>query len=412
MNNHWTRRKLLQAAAGACGAIPLPALASAMDNKKSPAPLPQARPEDLGIDPLRLQVAYDLMKKWTNGPEAPIPGGAILVGRFGKTVAPRFFGRQGPEPDAEPLRPDAMFYMASVTKPVIFTCAMLLVERGLLNLSDKVVRYLPEFIGNDKESAQVLNFFTHTSGLADELPNNARLRRDHSPLSTFVKEALKSDLAFKPGTRLSYSSLATILVAEIVQRISGLTIREFVKKEIVTPLGLQSTGLGSQGFKHERIVRTTVPEYQSGGDFGWNSRYWQEFGSPAGGLFSTPEDYAAICATMLNNGRFGNLQLLSPASARRMTSNRLHDLPDLPEPVRRTQPWGLGWRLNHPGHADSWGDLLNNQVFGHTGSSGNLVWMDPETNGFCILFSNYLRSRAPWRLVHLSNAIASSFMPI
>ena len=199
-------------------------------------------------------------------------------------------------------------------------------------------------------------------------------------------------------------------MAEIVQRLSGLSIREFVRREIIEPLGLKSTGLGSQGFARERLVRATVPDYQAGSDCSWNSKYWQEFGSPAGGLFSTPEDFAVICALMLGGGKWGDVRLLSPATVRMMTSNRLNDLPDLPEPVRRTQPWGLGWRLNHLGMPDSWGDLLGRHVFGHTGSAGNVVWMDPQTQGFCILFTNYLRARAPWRLVHLSNAVAAAFV--
>jgi CubicO group peptidase (beta-lactamase class C family) len=350
------------------------------------------------------------MEKWTTGPKAPVPGGAILVGRSGKTVAPRYFGRQGPEADAEPLRRDAMFYMASVTKPVVYLGAMLLVERGQLNLSDRVTRYVPEFTGQGKETAQVLHLFTHTSGLPDELPNNAELRRQHAPLQKFIAGAMQAELLFKPGTRFSYSSAATVLVAEIVQRLSGLSIREYVRREIIAPLGLKSTGLGSQGFARERLVRATVPEYQAGTEFSWNSKYWQEFGSPAGGLFSTPEDFAVICALMLGGGKWGDLRLLSPATVRMMTSNRLHDLPDLPEPVRRTQPWGLGWRLNHLGMPDSWGDLLGRHVFGHTGSVGNVVWMDPQTQGFCIVFTNYLRARAPWRLVHLSNAVAAAFV--
>ena len=371
--------------------------------------LPLANENDLGIDPKRLAKAYDLLEQWTAGPNAPVPGGAILVGRFGKAMAPRFFGRQGPEPDAEPIRKDAMFYMASVTKPVIYSCGMLLVERGLLNLSDPVSRYLPEYTGPNKAEARVLHLFTHTSGLADELPDNAELRKAHAPLSVFVEKALKSPAAFAPGTNQSYSSLATILTAEIVRRISGISIQEFVRKEIASPLGLASTGLGSQGFDSARIVRCTLPDYQQGTDFGWNSRYWQEFGSPTGGLFSTPTEYAVICAMMLNCGSHGGVRILSPASARMMTTNRLDDMPDMPEPIRRTKPWGLGWRLNHLGLADSWGDLLDRQVFGHTGSSGNVVWMNPATQGFCIIFSNYLRSRAPWRLVHLSNIIASAF---
>jgi CubicO group peptidase (beta-lactamase class C family) len=406
-----TRRELLRTAVVAAGSVL--ACGKPVGSAETPggkAGLPQVQPEDIQIDPRRLQVAYDLLEKWTTGPNAPVPGAAILVGRFGKTVAPRLFGRQGPEADTGPIRRDAMFYMASVTTPVIYLGAMLLVERGRLNLSDRVTRYVPEFTGQGKEAVQVLHLFTHTSGLPDELPNNAELRRQHAPLKKFIEGSIKADLLFKPGTRFSYSSSGTILVAEIVQRLSGLSIREFVRREILTPLGLKSTGLGSQGFARERLVHTTVPDYQIGMEGNWNSRYWQEFGSPAGGLFSTPEDYAVLCALMLGGGRWGDVRLLSPAAVRMMTTNRLNDLPDLPERVRRTQPWGLGWRLNHLGMPDSWGDLLGRQVFGHTGSAGNLVWMDPQRQGFCILFTNYLRARAPWRLVHLSNAVAAAFV--
>jgi serine-type D-Ala-D-Ala carboxypeptidase len=371
--------------------------------------LPQVKPEDIGLDPKQLRVAYDLLEKWTTGKDAPVPGGAIIVGRRGKTVAPRFFGRQGPEPDAGPIRQDAMFYLASVTKPVIYIAGMLLVERGLLNLSDKVTRHVPEFTGGGKEDVRVLHLFTHTSGLPDEPPNNAELRKKREPLKKFIEDAIKAELLFKPGTNFSYSSSGTIVTAEIVQRLSGKSIREFVQKEILDPLGLKSTGLGAQGFAAERLVRTTVPDYQTDKEADWNSAYWREFGSPAGGMFSAPEDYAVICALMLAGGKWNGVRVLSPAAVGAMTTNRLDDLPDLPEATRRTQPWGLGWRLNHPGTPDSWGDLLDRRVFGHTGSAGNVVWMDPHTQGFCIIFTNYLRARAPWRLVHLSNAIAAAF---
>src|SRR5262249_34357821 len=190
------------------------------------------------------------------------------------------------------------------------------VERGQLNLSDRVSHYLPEFTGQGKETAQVLHLFTHTSGLPDELPNNATLRRQHAPLKKFIEGSMQADLLFKPGTRFSYSSSATLLVAEIVQRLSGFSIRDFVHREIVKPLGLQSTGLGSQGFSRARLVRATVPDYQAGTAFSWNSRYWQEFGSPAGGLFSSPEDFAVLCALMLGGGEWGGVPLLSPGAGR------------------------------------------------------------------------------------------------
>ena len=73
-----------------------------------------------------------------------------------------------------------------------------------------MTRYVPEFTGRDKEAVQVLHLFTHTSGLPDELPNNAELRRQHAPLKKFVEGSIQAELLFKPGTRLSYSSSATI----------------------------------------------------------------------------------------------------------------------------------------------------------------------------------------------------------
>ncbi|MBN9117795.1 MAG: serine hydrolase, partial [Planctomycetes bacterium] len=100
------------------------------------AHLPVARPEDIGIDAKQLRRAYDLLDAWTAGKDAPVPGGAIIVGRHGKVLSPHFSGRQGPEPDAPPVRKDGMFLMASITKPVVYTAAMMLVERGLLNLTD------------------------------------------------------------------------------------------------------------------------------------------------------------------------------------------------------------------------------------------------------------------------------------
>src|SRR5262245_9490452 len=152
--------------------------------------LPQVEPAALRIDARVLGVADDPLERWTSGQNAPVPGGAIRGGRAGKRLAPRYFGRQGPEADAEPIRRDAMFYMASVTKPVICTAAMLLVERGQLNLSDPVQRYIPEFAGRGKEAAQVLHLFTHTSGLPDELPNNTELRSQLAPLSRFIEGSI------------------------------------------------------------------------------------------------------------------------------------------------------------------------------------------------------------------------------
>jgi CubicO group peptidase (beta-lactamase class C family) len=371
--------------------------------------LPQTTADTLGLDATKLQAAYDLLDGWTR--ERSVPGGAILVGRHGKTVAPHFSGRQGPEADAEAIRSDGMFLLASISKPITYMGAMILVERGLLGLTDLVTHYIPEFAAHHKDETRVHHLFTHTSGLPDMLENNEELRRKHAPLSEFIRGAIRDTVPlFRAGTDLSYQSMGTLVVAELVQRISGLTISAFLKKEIFEPLGLQSTGLGSAGLDRQRIVRVETPEYQADSDFGWNSRYWQELGAPWGGMFSSPSDFAVLCQLLLNGGEYEGVRVLSPGAVQMMTTNRLHDYPELPEPIRRTQPWGLGWRMNHTGDSDSWGDCLDRQVFGHTGATGTTVWMDRDRDGFCLLLTTAIRSKAPWRLVRLSNAVAAAFV--
>ena len=199
-------------------------------------------------------------------------------------------------------------------------------------------------------------------------------------------------------------------MAEIVQRISGMSIHDYLKKEIFDPLGLKSIGLGSHGFDRKRLVRVETPDYQIGSDFGWNGSYWQELGVPWGGMFSSIEDFAVLCQLMLNGGSYCEVRLLAPRTVRMMTSNRLDDNSELPEPIRRTKPWGLGWRMNQPGTTGSWSDLLDRNVYGHTGATGTMAWIDPRNEGFCLLFTTALRSKAPWRLVQLSNAVAAAFI--
>jgi CubicO group peptidase (beta-lactamase class C family) len=377
-----------------------------------------ARPEEIGIDPARLQVAYDLLEAWTRpgpGGRAAVPGAALVVGSRGRMTEPRFFGRQGPEPDAPAIRRDGLFLMASITKPVTYLGAMILVERGLLNLGDPVTRYIPEFAAHHKEDVRVHHLFTHTSGLPDMLENNLELRQSHAPLKKFIEGAIRdTKLAFAPGTNLSYQSMGTLVVAEIVQRITGISIHEFLHREIFQPLGLRSIALGARDFPTQRLVRVEVPDHLPGEDYGWNSPYWQQLGAPWGGMFSSPADFAVICQVMLNGGAIAQdgalVRILSPASVRMMTTNRLDDYPLLPEGIRRTQPWGLGWRLNHPGQPDTWSDLLDRHVFGHTGATGTVCWMDPQRDRFAVILTTAVRAKAPWRLVHLSNAMAASFV--
>lgn len=372
--------------------------------------LKYAKPKEIGIDADRLETAYRLLRKWTTGPEAPIPGGAILVGRHGRVVPPRFFGRQGPEPGAEEIRQDGLFLLASISKPITYLAGMLRVEQGQLNLSDPVARYIPEFAAQHKEDTLVEHLFTHTSGMPDMLGDNAELRRKHAGLKTFITGAIEATPLFEPGTDRKYQSMGTLVAAELVQRLAGRPIRDVLRRELFEPLGLVDIALGSRGLDRRRLVRVEVPEYQVGSDFGWNSRYWQEFGAPWGGAFASPEDLAVICQLMLGDGEVRGTRLLAPATVRSMTENRLATMPGIDPQLAASRPWGLGWKLNHRGTSASWGDALGPDVFGHTGATGTMCWMDRKRDAFCILLTSAIRSRAPWRLVHLSNAISAAIL--
>jgi CubicO group peptidase (beta-lactamase class C family) len=300
--------------------------------------------------------------------------------------------------------------MASITKPVTYLAGLILVERGLLNLGDLVTRHLPDFAAHHKEATRVIHLFTHTSGLPDMLPNNLELRRQHAPLERFIEGAIRDTIPlFPPGTGFSYQSMGTLVVAELVQRLSGTSIHEFLRREVFEPLGMKSTALGSRGLETDRIVRLRTADEQEP-EWGWNSRYWQELGAPWGGMFSTPDDMAILCDLMLRRGEREGVRLLTPSTVQLMTTNRLDDLPDVPEPLRRTKAWGLGWQMNHPFADDSLCDLLSREAYGHLGATGTLMWIAPNLDGFLVLCTSAARDLAPWRLVAVSNAIAVAFV--
>src|SRR5436305_14662241 len=140
-------------------------------------PLPTATPESVGFNSARLGQAHTLLQRWVES--GRLPAAALCVARNGRIVAPRFFGRQRPEAGAPALREDALFLIASITKPVTATAVMLLVERGELSLNDRVAEFVPDFARNGKQDIRILHLLTHTSGLPDMVPENLRLRREH-----------------------------------------------------------------------------------------------------------------------------------------------------------------------------------------------------------------------------------------
>jgi CubicO group peptidase (beta-lactamase class C family) len=370
--------------------------------------LPTAEPRAIGIDPARLRRAHALLRHWVETDR--IPAAALCIGRRGRMLEPLLVGRQRPDPRGAVLRPDALFLVASITKPVTVTAAMILVERGQLALSDRVADFLPRFSGRGKRDVLIRHLMTHTSGLPDMLPSNGRLRAAHRPLCAFIEETCRAPLQFTPGTRVSYQSMGTALLAEVVHQVSGTALRDFLRTEIFGPLGMRDTSLGWEAARRERIAAVRLPAEQEQTDWHWNSPYWLGFGAPWGGLITSPGDFARFCQVMLNRGALGDVRIVSPATVRIMTSNQLALMPQVPEEERRCRPWGLGWRLNWPGESATFGDLLGPRTYGHWGATGTLCWIDPDTEAFFLLFTTQPLEQDGRLYARLSNAIVAAFL--
>ena len=139
-----------------------------------------------------------------------ITAAAILVARSNTIVLSKGFGRLRPDGDSPDVKPDSIFLLASITKPVTACALMLLVDRGQVSLDDPVSKYLPDFQGGERHKIRVRHLLSHTSGLPDMLPDNDALRARHAPLTEFVSQACRCEPS--PGIRDDLTARATDVV--------------------------------------------------------------------------------------------------------------------------------------------------------------------------------------------------------
>lgn len=369
-------------------------------------------PSEAGFHPTRWERVLSLSREAVT---TEITGLAFQVAHRGRTPGHCVFGRQSPEVGAPALRNDAIFLTASLTKPIVAMAVLLLVERGELTLNHPVAEFFPGCPSAWKPMT-IRHLLTHTSGLPDMLPDNQAMRMSQSPLSAFREGTLAAALDFPPGRGVQYQSMGFVLLSEIVERIAGCPLREFLKTEIFDPCGMLDTMLGipDAWFGREtqlldRIVRVDVPAEQQGGDgWNWNSRYWRQFGAPWGGLFSTPTDLLRFCQVMQNDGRSDTGTVFSPPMVAAATYNQLSAFPDVPESDRRCRGWGYGWRMQWPAHPAAFCDLLTPLAYGHWGATGTLFWIDPEFELAAVLLTPQPLDQSGRVLTRLSNAIVAA----
>ena len=288
-----------------------------------------------------------------------LPGATLLVMRHGTVLEHRAFGVRATEP-ARPFQIDTICWIASLTKPVTATAAMILVERGRLNLEEEVASYLPQFAGlatkdGRRHAVTVRQLLSHTSGIPVSVPLRERAFFNPTWLERGLPEVIEAiaarPLEFVPGTQVNYSNAAPYVVGRIVEVCSGRSFGEFVEAEILRPLGMRDTGFA---VTETKIDRTAVVYRREKGVVTEFCRYdpaWRvRMTMPDGGLFSTPRDIALLAHSFLQ----ARSPVLGGATVEAMLG-------------RQSEGYGLGWILDR-----------ENQ-FSHWGSSGTLVWADRKT---------------------------------
>jgi uncharacterized protein YbbC (DUF1343 family)/CubicO group peptidase (beta-lactamase class C family) len=307
-----------------------------------------------------------------------IPGAVVVVGQQGRIVYRGTFGSMALMPVRTAMRGDAIFDLASLTKVIATTTAIMqLAEAGRLLLDKPVAEYWPEFASAGKNGITVRQLLTHTSGLRPDLDPNARWSGPAEALALIAADHPIQP----PGTRFIYSDLNFITLGELVHRITSEPLDVYAMRHIFAPLRMEDTGFHPALVERARIVPTDLQE----GRLRWGevqdpTAY--RMGGVAGhaGLFSTADDIARFAEMLLNGGSNGGRRILQRETVAEMTSAI-----ELPGGERR----GLGWDVSSS-YAAGVDIALGGHAYGHTGYTGTMLWIDPSSDTFLIVLSSRL----------------------
>ncbi len=312
--------------------------------------------------------------------EGKCPGGVLWVEHGGRSSVRDYhkaFGKRAVVPTDEMMTEDTLFDAASLTKVVACTPAvMLLVERGQLGLEDRVAKYLPEFTRGGKEEVTIRQLITHVSGLRPDIS----LKPDWTGYDEAIRLSCAEKLATKPGEKLVYSDTGPILLGEIVRRVSGKPLDQFLQVELYGPLGMKDTGFNPPKEKLARIAPTEVGNGVPVRGVVHDPRA-RRMGGVAGhaGLFVTASDLARYAKMLLNLGELDGVRIFKPETVKLMTS--------VQTPPNVTGRRGIGWDIDSS-YSGPRGELFPLGSYGHTGWTGTSIWIDPFSKTFVIFLSN------------------------
>jgi uncharacterized protein YbbC (DUF1343 family)/CubicO group peptidase (beta-lactamase class C family) len=330
--------------------------------------------------------------------DGQIPGAVLVVGHNGTVVYRKAYGSRALEPRRELMTLDTVFDLASLTKVIATTTAVMqLVEQGKVRLNDPVAKYLPEFAQNGKDDITVRQLLTHYSGLEPDLD----LKTPWDGKETAYQMAFAETPQQPPGSGFAYSDINFITLGALVERVTDETLNEYAVRHIFVPLKMMHTRFvpptdlragwiekiaPTQYDENERMLRGVVHDPTA-----------RRMGGVAGhaGLFSTGDDLAKFAQALLNGGG----GILSALSVEKMTR------PEQPPsaPVLR----GFGWDIDSP-FSSNRGDLLPVGGYGHTGFTGTSMWIDPTTQTYIILLTNAVHPRGKGSAVALRSKVATA----
>src|SRR5262245_33986688 len=320
--------------------------------------LKMGKPENVGMSARRLELVNQILTDETQS--GRVTAASVLVARRGVIVLRGGWGKLTPDANSAKAGPGTVYILASISKPITVLLLMLLVERGQVSLNDPVQKYLPEFKGPGRDKVRVQDLLTHTSVLPDILPENIKLREANAPLADFVKGAMTTPLLFEPRSSFSYSSMGTLLAAEIVERVTKMPLGEFEERELFEPLKMKhsSLGLGKRALADTaRVQGDSFAQTEKDLErYGANSLYLRKLGHPWGGMHSTVDDLGIVLQMFLNGGVYDGKRILGRATVEAMTTD---------QNKRLGQPWGLGWGLQTSSAWNAFGDLSSERTFGH-----------------------------------------------
>jgi CubicO group peptidase (beta-lactamase class C family) len=357
-----------------------------------------AKPEDVGLSAERLQRIHEVMERHIQAGD--IAGGVTLVARKGRLAHLEAHGVMDLE-SRKPMPKDALFRIASMSKPITGTAILMLLEEGRIRLADPVSKFIPEFRGMKVAVPQqqaaaaaaaepqfytvpasreitIRDLLTHVSGLVSGPISTAEAskyaRQPNETLADYIPRLGAVPLEFQPGSQWRYSPGAGFdTLGRIVEIVSGQTFDQFLRERIFDPLGIKDLYFkpGETGLPRLATVyrkNGTGLEKQPRPDFA-NLKYF----SGAGGLVSSTEDYLQFAQMLLNGGQLNGKRLLSPKTVELMAAVHVPDtLPGRPK--------GRGFGLSVQVVSDAVAANLrvSDGSYGWDGAFGTHFWIDPK----------------------------------